>query len=126
MSNHTVITIFTFLVYLCYIVFQLFSHTNLYDDNHTDVQQSAAYPSNVAKSLYNSGKIPPAWSSPPPTGEMDPNQRDARSLEAGLEEEEEEERPLMGRQTILILLIVVTVVSRLLISLAVLRSNRAK
>jgi hypothetical protein len=40
---------------------------------------------------------------------MDP-QRDAHSLEAGLEEEEEIEKPKMGLQTTIVLLIVVTVV----------------
>jgi hypothetical protein len=98
-------------------VFQLFSHKNLYDDHHSDVQQSVAYPTNVAKRLHISEKkIPPASSSPPPTvGVRDPDQRSARSLEAGLEEEEEEELK-MGVQTTLILLIVVTVVCRWLIS----------
>ena len=57
---------------------------------------------------------------------MDPDQRDARSLEAGLEEEEEIEEPAMGLQTTIILLIIVTVVCRWFISLTVPRSNRAK
>jgi hypothetical protein len=59
---------------------------------------------------------------------MDPDQpdhRDARSLEAGLEEEEGE-KPAMGMQTTIVLLIVVTVVCRYLIYLSVPRSNRAK
>jgi hypothetical protein len=43
---------------------------------------------------------------------MDPDQRDTRSLEAGLEEEGEIEEPEMGLQTTIILLIVVTVVCR--------------
>ena len=55
---------------------------------------------------------------------MDPDHRDARSLEAGLEEEAE--KPAMGMQTTIVLLIVVTVVCRYLIYLSVLRSNRAK
>jgi Ca2+:H+ antiporter len=101
---------------LCYLVFQLFSHKNLYDDHHSDVQQSVAYPSNVAKRLHArtsieiERKIPPASSSPPPTdGVIDPAQRDARTLEACLEEEEVE-KPEMGMQTTIILLVVVTVV----------------
>ncbi|KAN0120701.1 calcium/proton exchanger [Russula decolorans] len=78
--SHGVAIILLF-IYLCYLVFQLFSHKNLYDDNHGDVQQSVAYPSN-----------------------------DARSLEAGSEGEGEiEEQPKMGMQTTVILLIVVTV-----------------
>jgi Ca2+:H+ antiporter len=90
-------TIFTFLVYLCYLVFQLFSHKNLYDHHHSDVQQSTAYPSNVAKRL----RIP-ASSSPPPTG------ANAPSLEAG--PDEEEEQPQMSLQTTIGLLVVITVV----------------
>jgi Ca2+:H+ antiporter len=126
--NYSVITIFTFLVYLCYLVFQLFSHKNLYDDHHSDVQQSTAYPSNVAKRLHiHERKMPPAPSPPSPTdGVMDPDHRDARSLEAGLEEEEEMEEPAMSMQTTIVLLIVVTVVCRYLIYLSVPRSNRAK
>lgn len=57
---------------------------------------------------------------------MDPDHRDARSLEAGLEEEEEIEEPAMSMQTTIVLLIVVTVVCRYLIYLNVPRSNRAK
>jgi hypothetical protein len=48
---------------------------------------------------------------------MHPDQRDAHSLEAGLEEEEEVEKPEMGLQTAIILLVVVAVVCRWLISL---------
>jgi Ca2+:H+ antiporter len=107
--SHGVAVILLF-IYFCYLVFQLFSHKNLYDDSHSDVQQSVAYPSNVAKRLHiTERKIPPAPSPPPPTdGVMDP-QRDAHSLEAGLEEEEEIEKPKMGLQTTIVLLIVVTV-----------------
>jgi hypothetical protein len=57
---------------------------------------------------------------------MDPDQRDARSLEEGFEEEEEIEEPKMSLKTGIILLIVVTVVCRWLISLTVPRSNHAK
>jgi len=109
--SHGVAVILLF-IYLCYLVFQLFSHKNLYDDQHPDVQQSVAYPSNVAKMLHISEKKkkPPASSSPPPTdGVIDPDQQDARSLEAGLVGEEEIEEPEMGLQTTIILLIVVTV-----------------
>ncbi|KAF8503534.1 calcium/proton exchanger [Russula emetica] len=97
--------------YLCYLIFQLFSHKNIYDDSHPDVQQSAAYPFNVAKRLnIPERKIPPTSSSPPPTvSMMDPDQRGARSLEAGLEEEGEIEELKMGLQTTIVLLIVVTV-----------------
>ena len=50
---------------------------------------------------------------------IDPDQRDARSLEAGLEEEEEIEQPEMGLQTTIVLLIIVTVVCRWLLFLTV-------
>ena len=125
--NHFVITIFTFLVYLCYLVFQLFSHKNLYDDRHEDVHFTE-YPSNVAKKLHIPGrKTPPAPSPPPPTdGVIDPAQRDAGSLEAGLEKEDEVEEPEMSLQTTIILLVIVTVVCRWLTSLTVTNSNRAK
>ena len=111
-------------------MFQLFSHKNLYDGSHADVQQSVAYPSNVAKKLHISEKrrIPPASSLPPPTDDvMDPDQRDAHSLEAGLEGEEgENKEPEIALQTTIILLIVVTVVCRWLIFLTVPGSNCAK
>jgi hypothetical protein len=83
---------------------QLFSHKNLYDDA-IQTSASVAYPSNLAKRLHISERrIPPASSSPPPTdGVMDPDQRDARSLEEGPEEGEIEE-PEMGLQTTIILL----------------------
>ncbi|KAN0126363.1 calcium/proton exchanger [Russula decolorans] len=111
--SHGVAIILLF-IYLCYIVFQLFSHKHLYDDSHTDVQQSVLYPSNVAKRLHSLNiserKIPPASGWLPPTdGTMDPDQRDARSLEEGFEEEEEIEEPKMSLKTGIILLIVVTV-----------------
>jgi Ca2+/H+ antiporter len=96
----------TFLVYLCYLVFQLFSHKNLYQDDASIVQPSVPYPSNVAKMtkrLHLSG--PPASSSPPP----DPVHGDVGSMEAGLEEEE---KPEMCLQTTITLLIIVTVVCR--------------
>lgn len=96
----------TFLVYLCYLVFQLFSHKNLYQDDASVVQQSVAYPANVAKRLHIRG--PPASSSPPPV--MDPALGDGHSLEAG--SEGEEEKPEMCLQTTITLLIIVTVVCR--------------
>jgi Ca2+:H+ antiporter len=109
-------TIFTFLVYLCYLVFQLFSHKNLYEDHGADVPESVAYPSNVAKMakrLHMAG--PPASRSPLPT---DP------SVEAG--PEEEGEKPEMCLQTTIGLLLTVTVVCQWLISLTALGSDRAE
>jgi Ca2+:H+ antiporter len=91
-------TIFTSLVYLCYLVFQLFSHKNLYDDGHSDVQRSTNYPDNVAKRLRL-----PASRSPLPADV------EARS-EAGTVEEEE--KPQMSIRMTIALLLVVTVVCR--------------
>jgi Ca2+:H+ antiporter len=99
----------TFLVYLCYLVFQLFSHKNLYQDDSSVVQQSVAYPSNVAKMakrLHIPG--PPASRSPLPV--TDPAHGDVRSLEAG--SEGEEEKPEMCLKTTITLLAIVTVVCR--------------
>ncbi|KAN0103667.1 Sodium/calcium exchanger domain containing protein [Russula decolorans] len=104
------VAVISIFIYLCFLVFQLFSHKNLFDNRHTDGQQPIAYPSNLAKRLHISERrIPPASSSPPPTdGVMDPDQRDARSLEEGLEEGEIEESE-MGLLTTIILLFVITV-----------------
>ena len=117
--------IFTFLVYLCYLVFQLFSHKNLYEDDGKDVQKSVAYPSNVAKMAKRLHMPelpePPASRSPIPTDVTDPAQRDARSVEAG--SEEEEEKPEMCLQTTIGLLVTVTVVCQWLISLTALGSD---
>ena len=111
-SSHFVTIIFTFLVYLCYLVFQLFTHKNLYDDDHSDVQQSVCYPSKIVKRLHI--REPPASSLPPPTdGAMHPAQWDAL-LEAGWEEEEEE--PKIHRATAIALHVILTVVCRRLSS----------
>ncbi|KAF8486048.1 calcium/proton exchanger [Russula ochroleuca] len=103
--SHGVAVILLF-IYLCYLVFQLFSHKNIYDDQHSDVQQSVRYPPKIVKRLHIN-ELPPASSSPPPVdGVMNPAQPDA-SLEAGLEEGVE--RPQMCLQTTIVLLAVVTV-----------------
>jgi Ca2+/H+ antiporter len=113
--SHTDITIFTFLVYLCYLWFQLVSHKNLYDDNNSDVQQSVEYPSSIAKRYHISERT-----IPPDLSLLDPAQRDARSLEAGPGEKDDEvEEPEMGLQTTIALLAIVTLVCRLFISLTV-------
>jgi Ca2+:H+ antiporter len=107
-------TIFTFLVYFCYLVFQLFSHKNIYDDDHADVQQSVQYSSKFYKlHIY---KRPPALSSSPPTdGVVDTAQRDA-SLEA---DPEWEEGPELSLQTAIALHVILTAVCRRFISLTV-------
>lgn len=78
--SHGVAVILLF-IYFCYIVFQFFSHKNLYDDCYPDVQPSALYPSDVSKMLHNSEP-----GIPPTNDVMDPDQRDIRSLEVGSEE----------------------------------------
>ncbi|KAI0280806.1 Sodium/calcium exchanger protein-domain-containing protein [Russula aff. rugulosa BPL654] len=109
--SHGVAVILLF-IYFCYLVFQLFSHKNLYDES--DIQESVLYPSKLAKTLHASTSLgrgmTPAPSSPPPTdGVIDPGQQDARTLEAGSQGEEEIEKPEMSLQTTIILLIIVTV-----------------
>ncbi|KAI9461600.1 calcium/proton exchanger [Lactarius psammicola] len=107
--SHGVAIILLF-IYLCYLVFQLFSHKNLYEDDHPNVQKSVKYTPNLARKLRvtyrkrDEGAISsgPASSSPPP-----------HDVEAGLmeeEEEEEEEKPQMSSKMAIALLIVVTVV----------------
>lgn len=115
--SHTVITIFTFLVYLCYLWFQLVSHKNLYDDNNSDVHQSVEYPSNIAKRYHISERtIHLDLSSPRSADDMlDTAQRDASSLEAGPGGKDDEvEGPEMSLQTTIALLAIVTLVGRLL------------
>lgn len=112
--SHGVAVILLF-IYLCYLVFQLFSHKNLYDVHHSDVPESVKYPANVvkvAKRLHLSERkteTPPASSSPLPTDVTDPDQH-AR-LEAGLKEEGKGkiEEPEMCLQVTIVLLIAVTV-----------------
>jgi Ca2+/H+ antiporter len=111
--RHTVKPIFTFLVYLCYLWFQLVSHKNLYDDNNSDVRQSVEYPPSISKRYhFSERKIPPDLSSLRPTDNvLDPAQQDAYSLEAGPGEKDgEAEKPEMGLQTTIALLAVVTLV----------------
>ena len=122
--DHTVITIFTFLVYLCYLWFQLVSHKNLYDENDSDVNQSIEYPPSIASTKryhFSERKIPPCLSSHPLADDVsDATQRDACSLEAGPGENDEEvEEPEMDLWTTIALLAIVTPVCRLFISLPV-------
>ncbi|SRR5712671_5016920 len=122
------LTIFTPLVYLCYLVFQLFSHKNLYADDHSDVQESVAYPAKLAKRLHINQRRNSAASPPRPSNDaIDPgsSQRDVRSLEAG-PEEDDAEVPQMGIQTTIALLAVITVVCQWPTLLTVLRAECAE
>jgi hypothetical protein len=119
-------TIFTFLVYSCYLWFQLFSNKNLYDDDNTDAQQSIEY-FPIAKRYRNHEiRIPPVSSSHPlADGVIDPAQRDACSSEAGPWVGEVVE-PEIGLSTTIALLVVVTLVCRSPISLTSWVSDRAQ
>jgi Ca2+:H+ antiporter len=116
MPNHTAITVLIFLVYLCYLWFQLVSHRNLYDDNDSDVQQSAEYPYHIS-----ARRIPPDLCLHRPANDvLDPAQRDACLLETGRGEKDDKvEEPEMGLQTTIALLAIVTLVRQMLVSLAV-------
>jgi Ca2+:H+ antiporter len=120
----TIVTNFILLVYLCYLVFQLFSHKNLYGDRHTDVQQSIRYDSKVGEKLQRGKGIllhrksipapapsPPRQSTEVPVAED--TRRDIGPVEAGPIEEDEDESPQMDIRTTVVLLIAVTVVCRL-------------
>jgi Ca2+:H+ antiporter len=103
------------LVYLCYLVFQLFSHKNLYDDHHSDVQQSVQYTPRLAKMLHiNRSQNPPPTPHPQSDDSMDSvnAQRDVCSVEKGTMEEDDIEVPRMGIRTAMVLFAVVTVVRR--------------
>jgi Ca2+:H+ antiporter len=117
-------TISTFPVYLCYLVFQLFSHKNIYDDDHADVQQSVQYPPRIAKRLHIYGSAPSSSSPPPIDGMMVTAQPDV-SLETGWDSEEEVEIPQIHLQTAIALHVILTAVCRRLIFLECLWSDRA-
>lgn len=116
------------LVYLCYLTFQLFSHKNLYDDHHEDVQPSVQYHPDVAKRLRFRRRIHPAPSSPLPSDATvaENTQRDVGSVEAGPIEEDADEVPQMSIRTTIALLVVVTVVCRWLILFTGLRAESAE
>ncbi|KAI0264387.1 calcium/proton exchanger [Gloeopeniophorella convolvens] len=122
--SHGVAVILLF-IYLCYLVFQLFSHKNLYEDDHPNVVKSVRYTPTIAHKLHISspamrkekpaeGATPnPAFNSPlPPTDALNGDEapRDAGETEAGLMEEEEEvEQPQMSVPMTIGLLAFVTV-----------------
>jgi Ca2+:H+ antiporter len=116
------------LVYLCYLTFQLFSHKNIYDDHHEDVQPSVQYHPDVAKRLRFRRRIHPAPSSPlqPDATVAENARRDVRSVEAGPVEEDADEVPQMGIRTTIALLVIITVVCPWLVLLTGLRAESAK
>ncbi|KAI9439938.1 calcium/proton exchanger [Lactarius indigo] len=102
--SHGVAIILLF-IYLCYLVFQLFSHKNLYEDDHPNVQKSVKYTDTLARKLhvtYRKGDEG-AISSGPVPGSPPPN-----DVEVG-PAEEEEEKPQMSSQMAIVLLVFVTV-----------------
>ncbi|KAH9987324.1 Sodium/calcium exchanger protein-domain-containing protein [Russula compacta] len=112
--SHGVAVILLF-IYLCYLVFQLVSHKNLYEDHHSSVPETVQYTGKIAETLHISNRKTPASSSSPlnNNGAINPEnaQRDVRSVESGPKEEEDEvEVPQMDARTTIALLVVVTVV----------------
>jgi Ca2+:H+ antiporter len=114
------VTDFILLVYLCYLVFQLFSHKNIYEARHTDVPQSVKYNSDVGEKFQkvlrhrksNATDHPPS-SLPRQSTEIQDTEnppRDPGRVEAA--PVEEDETPQMDVRTTIVLLIVVTVVCR--------------
>jgi len=105
--SHGVAIILLF-IYVCYLVFQLFSHKNLYEVDHGSVQQSVQYHPDIAKKFPFHRKASAARLHPNPAPSPPPQPNDA---EAGpIEEDEEEETPQMDLRTTIALLVVVTVV----------------
>ncbi|KAI0300889.1 calcium/proton exchanger [Russula brevipes] len=108
--SHGVAIILLF-IYVCYLLFQLVSHKELYEDHHSSVQGTVQYTEATAKRLHIRARKPnPASRSPPPTDEAKPDdtERDPRSVEAG-PKEDEADVPQMSVKTTLVLLVVITV-----------------
>lgn len=127
---------FILLVYLCYLVFQLFSHKNLYEDHHSDVPLSVKYnpavgekfqrglPKGLLRHRKSNVANHPAPSPPRQSTEIQDTenpQQDTGLVEAG--PIEEDESPQMDIRTTVVLLIVVTVVCRSLTLLTILGLN---
>jgi Ca2+:H+ antiporter len=109
---HFIVTKFMLLVYLCYLGFQLFSHKNIYDDHHPDVQQSVRYTPGLGKMLHidrRKSPLPSLHNQAQLNGAMK-TQRDKRSVEEGPMEEDGVEVPEMSIRTTISLLLVVTAV----------------
>ncbi|KAI0292423.1 calcium/proton exchanger [Russula brevipes] len=108
--SHGVAIILPF-IYVCYLLFQLVSHKELYVDHVSSAQGTVQYTEATAKRLHiRARKSNTRSSSPHPTDEAKPDdtERDPRSVEAG-PEEDEADKPQMSVKATLVLLVVVTV-----------------
>ncbi|KAI0254958.1 calcium/proton exchanger [Lactifluus subvellereus] len=120
--SHGVAVILLF-IYLCYLVFQLFSHKNLYEDDHPESgkQKTIQYrDEKLVRMLHISPpKAGPASSSPPAVNEPTVGEEippDVRFVEAGSKEdqktgltEDQEEKPQMSVPMTIGLLVAITV-----------------
>jgi len=107
--SHGVAVILLF-IYLCYLVFQLVSHKNLYEDNHSSIPETVQYNDVMAKRLHIQNRnVHPASGSPRPSNDAMGHQ--TMELEAGPKEGDgvDEEKPEMNITTTVALLAVVTV-----------------
>lgn len=107
-------------VYGSYLVFQLFSHKDLYEDSNADIMKSTEYAPHRSFKKYRADRaemkalkvqqkanpdyVPPARLETP---------IDVEATAADIHEEEEPETPLMGVYMTLGLLVIVTVVCSL-------------
>jgi Ca2+:H+ antiporter len=102
---------------MCYLLFQLFSHKNLYEDNISEAMKpkTVQYAPHLARRLHIPTQPGPASSSPPPgsdpaySGNYPP---DVSSVEAGLMMFRLEDEPQMSVPTTIGLLVVITTVCR--------------
>ena len=119
-------------VYFCYLVFQLFSHKQLYEDDSTDIAKSTRYAPNVNIRIFSREKVTPNTVIPDSTTALSPTSISHRNdtyppstttagqdeergvTEPEKEEKEEEEQPSMTLPLTIGLLVVVTAVSSFL------------
>nr|AVR29897.1 putative calcium-hydrogen exchanger 5 [Ganoderma lucidum] len=116
-------------IYLSYLVFQLFSHKDLYDDNHPDIFKSTKYQGRLLRrraqtapaaesaelsvplNRITSGSLTGSPPSSPPAGHTNlPHDTESAPVSLPESEEEEEETPQMSVGLTIGLLVVVTVV----------------
>ena len=94
-------------VYLCYLVFQLFSHKQLYEDDSSDIAKSTRYAPSVNIRIFSREKAPSDTVVPNGTTGQDEEQGGTLPEK---KEKEEEEQPSMSLPLTIGLLVVVTVV----------------